>query len=157
MFLPYLMGERSPWWSPNARGAFIGLSMAHGPAHLHRAVLEGVAFNLKLILNVLTQQQPIKSLRLIGGGANSAAWQRISADVLGVPLEIPVLLSEATSWGAAVAGGIGAGTYHDWDIARTQTRIAQVIEPNLIHVNTYSDRVQKFEQAYYLINRVEDL
>jgi len=150
LFLPYLMGERSPWWNPKARGAFIGLSMAHEPAHLHRAVMEGVAFNLKLILKVLSRQQPIKSLRLIGGGAKSAAWRQILADVLGVPLEMPELLSEATSWGAAVAGGIGAGVYHDWAIAKAQTRITQVIEPDSTNVQIYTERLRAFERAYLM-------
>lgn len=148
LFLPYLMGERSPWWNPDARGAFIGLSMSHGPAHLHRAVLEGVAFNLKLILNVLAQKRSMTSLRLIGGGANSAAWRQILADVLGVPLEIPEMLSEATSWGAAVAGGVGAGVYPDWRIAKTQTRIRRTVEPQARLMPFYETRLAAFERAY---------
>lgn len=147
LFLPYLMGERSPWWQPDLRGAFIGLSIAHGPAHLHRAVLEGVAYNLKLILNVLSQHRPIQSLRLIGGGANSAAWPQILADVLGLPLAIPELLSEATSWGAAVAGGVGVGLYSDFRIAKDQTRISRWVESQPQHARLYAAGFERFERA----------
>lgn len=73
--------------------------MNHGPAEMYRAVLEGVAFNLRLILDALSSHQPIRALRLIGGGARSAIWPRILADVLGRPLEMLEMTAEATSWG----------------------------------------------------------
>ncbi len=151
IFLPYLIGERSPWWNPRARAAFVGLTMSHGPAEMHRAVLEGVAFNLKLILNALSAHRPLGTLRLIGGGARSTVWKRILADVLGVPLEVPELLAEATSWGAAVAGGVGAGLYDDWAIARAQTRIAEVVEPDLTNVARYAEMCASFTQIYHAL------
>ena len=73
LFLPYLMGERSPYWNPAARGAFIGLSMRHGPEHAARAVLEGVAFNLRLILEALTEQGLTLSALRRGSAAARAA------------------------------------------------------------------------------------
>lgn len=140
-FLPYLIGERSPWWDPHARGSFVGLTMNHGPAEMSRAVMEGVAFNLRLILDALRSQSQsrLRSLRLIGGGAHSVAWQRILADVLAMPIELPDLLSEATSWGAAVAGGIGVGLYYDWAVAKTQTRVRRVVEPDSRNVERYEE------------------
>lgn len=156
IFLPYLIGERSPWWNPKARAAFVGLTMSHGPAEMHRAVLEGVAFNLKLILDALSTHRPLRTLRLIGGGARSAVWQRILADVLGVPLEIPELLAEATSWGAAVAGGVGAGVYDDWRIAKAQTRIATVVEPDVTTVTRYAEICASFTQAYHALKPIVD-
>lgn len=151
IFLPYLIGERSPWWNPKARAAFIGLTMSHGPAEMHRAVLEGVAFNLKLILNALSAHRPLRALRLIGGGARSIIWRRILADVLGIPLEIPELLAEATSWGGAVAGGVGVGVYDDWSIAKAQTRIVAVIEPEAANVTRYAEICASFTQAYHAL------
>jgi len=119
LFLPYLMGERSPHWNPRARGAFVGLTMAHGRGELARAVLEGVAFNLRIILDAFRAQgAPIDALRLIGGGARSGVWRRILADVLDLPLLLPKLLVEATSLGAAIAGGVGVGIYADYQVAR---------------------------------------
>ena len=87
LFLPYLIGERSPHWNPLARGAFVGLTMSHGRAEMARAVLEGVAFNLKMILDAfLEQRAAIQAMRLIGGGARSALWRQILADVYGLPI-----------------------------------------------------------------------
>lgn len=154
IFLPYLIGERSPWWNPKARAAFVGLTMSHGPAEMHRAVLEGVAFNLKLILDALSAHRPLRTLRLIGGGARSAVWQRILADVLDVPLEIPELLAEATSWGAAVAGGVGAGVYDDWRVAKAQARIATVVEPDVTNVARYAEICASFTQAYHALEPI---
>ena len=148
LFLPYLIGERSPWWNPKARAAFIGLTMNHGPAEMHRAVLEGVAFNLRLILDALSSHHQIHALRLIGGGARSAVWPRILADVLSRPLEMLELAAEATSWGAAVAGGVGIGLYPDWTIAKAQARVAAVIEPDPQRAADYTAISQNFVRAY---------
>ena len=167
LFLPYLMGERSPWWNPHARGAFIGLSMLHGKAEMARAVLEGVAFNLKIILDAFneclnpssrsslaaTSTPKIPSIRLIGGGAHSAVWQQILADVWGIPVSLPELLSEATSWGAAVAGGVGVGLW-DWSIAKTQTRISKVIEPQPQLSAGYAAQYALFKQSYLALEPV---
>lgn len=109
-FLPYLMGERSPYWNPNARGAFVGLTKKHGRPQMVRAVFEGVAFNLRLILEALREQGlAITRLRLVGGGAQSRVWRRILADVLGHPLELVAHPLEATAIGAATAGAVGVG------------------------------------------------
>ena len=106
------MGERSPYWNPQARGALVGLAMPHGQAELARAVLEGVALNLGLILEVLRAQNvQVDRLLLIGGGARSAVWRQILADVLDLPVWLPALTTEATALGALVAAGIGVGLF----------------------------------------------
>ncbi len=85
LFLPHLMGERSPYWNPLARGAYIGLAMPHTRADLARAALEGVAFNLRLILDCLRAQvSDIDAMRFIGGGSRSPLWRQILADVFAV-------------------------------------------------------------------------
>ncbi|MCS6773192.1 MAG: xylulokinase [Thermoflexales bacterium] len=149
LFLPYLIGERSPWWNPHARAAFLGLTMSHDAAAMHRALLEGVAFNLRLIFEALCAQVPLRALRLIGGGARSPVWRRILADVLGVPLHIPTLLAEATSWGAAVAGGVAVGLYPDWSVARAQTRVVEIVEPSPQQTARYDEIFARFQQAYH--------
>jgi xylulokinase len=108
LFLPYLMGERSPLWDPQARACFIGLTMTHGKKHLIRAVLEGVAFNMRLIHEAF-REQGVRSakVRLIGGGARSPLWRSIFADVLETPTARLNFIEEATSVGAAIAGGVG--------------------------------------------------
>jgi xylulokinase len=112
LFLPYLMGERSPLWNPQARACFIGLAMVHGKKHIIRSVLEGVAFNMRLIHEAFLEQgvQSAK-VRLIGGGARSRLWRSIFADVLETPTARLNFIEEATSVGAAIAGGVGVGLF----------------------------------------------
>ena len=72
----------------------------------------------------------------------------------GIPVSLPDLLSEATSWGAAVAGGVGVGLYPDWAIAKTQTRINKVVEPQAKHVAHYAELYMLFKQGYLALEPV---
>jgi xylulokinase len=118
-FLPHLLGERSPYWNPRARAAFAGLARHHGQAHLARAVVEGVAFNLYTGLRAFTENgADIRHVDAIGGGANSAPLLQIFADVWGVRVRRLALVDEATSIGAAVVGGVGVGLFDGFDVAR---------------------------------------
>ncbi|MEN0072140.1 MAG: FGGY family carbohydrate kinase, partial [Propionicimonas sp.] len=83
-FLPYLLGERSPWWDASASGAFLGLRPHHGNAHLARAVLEGVGYNLALCMAPLVT--PGRPVDVIGGGAASDAWLQLLSDIWGLPV-----------------------------------------------------------------------
>lgn len=149
IFLPYLIGERSPWWNPKARGAFVGLTMSHTRAEMMRAVLEGVAFNLRMILDALESEgAAIPSIRLIGGGARGQLWRQILADVFARPIQVLELVTEATSWGAAVAAGIGIGVYRDWNIAKEQARVNIVVEPNRANVTRYAGLYPLFQDTY---------
>ncbi|NLD42772.1 MAG: xylulokinase [Chloroflexi bacterium] len=149
LFLPYLLGERSPHWNPRARGAFLGLSMSHGRAEMARAVLEGVALNLRLILDAFREQgAPIQALRLIGGGARSAVWRQILADALGLPLLLPTLLVEATSLGAAVAGGVGVGLYPGYEVVREIVQVRPGEEPTAASAARYEEIHPLFREAY---------
>jgi xylulokinase len=148
LFLPYLMGERSPWWNPLARGAFVGLGMQHGKPELARAVLEGVAFGLRQILDALREQAPgITALRLIGGGGKSRLWQQILADVFQLPIHMLELKGEATSWGAAVAAGVAIGAY-DWSIAAARGEVVEIVDPNPAHAALYDDLLGLYTATY---------
>ena len=130
LFLPYLLGERSPYWNPLARGAFVGLTMSHSKADMARAVLEGVALHLRLILDALAEQTPgISAMRLIGGGSRSPLWRQILANCFRLPVHTLDLQAGATSWGAAVAAGVGIGLY-DWSIASARSQVQGVTEPD---------------------------
>jgi xylulokinase len=109
-FLPYLTGERSPHPDPEARGAFVGLSIAHDRPHLTRAVLEGVAFGLRDGLDQMTATgMPAPAqIRASGGGTASALWRQILADVLGAEVAT-VSTTEGAAFGAALLGAVGAG------------------------------------------------
>lgn len=149
LFLPYLIGERSPHWNPKARGGFVGLTMAHGRAEMARAVLEGVALNLRIILDAFRQQgAPIKALRLIGGGARSAVWRQILADALNLPLLRAHLSVEATSLGAAVAGGVGVGLFRGYDVVNELVTVQPGEEPDPQSSRRYEDLYPLFVDAY---------
>jgi len=119
-FLPYLSGERTPHMDPSARGAWIGLSLAHNGDHLIRAVLEGVAFAMRDAWErVKTLGVAPPALRIVGGGAKSSIWREILAAVLDVPLR-QLVVDEGAVFGAALLAGVGAGVFNDIDDATTQ-------------------------------------
>lgn len=113
-FLPYLSGERTPHPDPNARGAFIGLTLRHGRGALTRAVLEGVAFGLKDGFTLIKDAglESIVQVRASGGGTKGALWRQVLASVLDSEL-VTVNTSEGAAFGAALLAGVGAGAWPD--------------------------------------------
>jgi xylulokinase len=159
LFLPYLLGERSPHWNPLARGAFVGLAMSNGRGELARAVLEGVAFNLRGILEILIgagkssealagPASLLSGVRLIGGAGKSALWRQILADVYGLPVELVDLSANATALGAAIAGGVGVGLYPDYGVAQRLAPIARTDRPNPASQARYAALYALFQQSY---------
>ena len=118
-FLPYLLGERSPHWNAAAAGTFAGLQRHHGAGHLVRAVLEGVAFNLRTCIEAFTENGiAVDAVDVIGGGAGSDVWMQVLADVWQVPVRRRTIVAEANSLGAAVTTAVGLGLVDDFGIAR---------------------------------------
>jgi xylulokinase len=155
LFLPYLMGERSPYWNPLARGALVGLTMSHSQPEVARAVLEGVAFNLKLILDALrTQDVQIARLLLIGGGAKSVVWRQILADVLNLPICLPALTTEATALGALVAGGVGVGLFPDFTVIDRLIAIREAEHPQSDQHQHYATMVDLFKRTYEALDPI---
>lgn len=149
LFFPYLLGERSPRWNPNARGVYFGLTMQHTRRDIIRATLEGITLNLKVILDAFEEQGAnIEAMRVIGGGAQGSVWRRIMADIYEKPIVRPALLAEATSMGAALAGGIGVGIFPDFNFAETLTPIVDEIHPNPELQPLYDRLYSIFNQAY---------
>jgi xylulokinase len=149
LFLPYLLGERSPRWNPDARGAFIGLTIRHRRPDLLRAVLEGITLNLRVILEAFTRQGAvIESLRVIGGGARGAVWNGIMADIFGMPVQRLALLEEATSMGAGVAGGVGVGIWKDFSQVDQMVQIASEARPHEEHRALYEELYEIFNESY---------
>lgn len=157
LFLPYLLGERSPRWNPRARGGFIGLTVRHSRADMLRAVLEGITLNLRAILEAFTGQgASIQAMRLIGGGARGRFWNQMMANIYGLPVQRLAILEEATSMGAAVVGGVGVGLYHDFSIAKKMNRIVEVIEPDPAAQVTYDKLYPIFEATYHALAPIYD-
>jgi xylulokinase len=149
LFFPYLLGERSPYWNPDARGAFFGLTMAHNRSDLVRATLEGITLNLRIILESFWEQgEQVQAMRVIGGGAKSRLWRQIMADIYGIPVHRPALLSEATSFGAAMAGGVGVGLFKDFNLAEQLTPVVEISLPNQALKPLYDGLYELFVKAY---------
>jgi len=149
LYFPYLLGERAPRWNPDARAVYFGLNMGHTRADIIRATLEGITLNLKVILDAFRQQgAQIEAMRVIGGGASGRAWRQIMADIYGIPILRPALLAEATSFGAALAGGIGVGIYKDWSMAESLTPIVDEMQPNPQLAGLYEKLYGIFNRAY---------
>lgn len=109
LFLPYLMGERCPRWNSAARGTLTGLKMEHTTGDIMRSVVEGVAMNLDIIVKILKNAVEIKEMLVVGGLAQGEVQQQIFADIYGMDVVRLKHLEEATSIGAAVIAGVGAG------------------------------------------------
>jgi len=117
LFLPYLSGERTPYPDPNARGSYVGLSLRHGRSHLTRAVLEGVSYGLNDSLSLM-RGLGIEPDRVIlsGGGARSAFWRQMLADVFVARCEL-VNATEGAAYGAALLAAVGAGIHESVETA----------------------------------------
>ena len=138
VFLPYLAGERSPLWDPGARGAFVGLNLAHTRAHLARAVLEAAALALRHVATpIVAAGLRIDHLVVTGGTARSDTWNQIKADVLGVPVLVPAV-RETAMLGAAILGSVEVGWHRDVRAAvAAMVRIDHRLEPDRALVTTY--------------------
>jgi xylulokinase len=150
LFLPYLTGERTPYPDPLARGAFVGLTVRHGQAHMTRAVLEGVAFGLKDSFELMKSAglAEIHQVRVSGGGARSLLWRQILANVLDVEL-VTVNTTEGAAFGAALLAGVGAGAWSDVDAACQSTvRLTGSTKPQPEVVALYEGIYVHYGQLY---------
>ena len=148
-FLPHLLGERSPYWNPAAKGAFIGLSRHHGPGHLARAVLEGVAFNLATCVEAFRSSgAAIDRVDAIGGGAASDLWLQIFADAWGAVVRRRTIVEEANSLGAAVTAGVGIGALEGFDVAASLSEVTAEFHPRSNRHAVMRQRHEQFLDAY---------
>ncbi len=156
-FLPYLAGERTPHVDPDARGAFVGLSVRHDRGALVRAVLEGVAFGLRDSLDLVSELGGQPGLgRVSGGGARSDLWLRIVASALELPLQ-RVAVDEGAAFGAALLAGVAAGVFSDVHEAVAATvRLGDTIEPVPEWVEVYDEQRQRYRALYPALEAVAD-
>lgn len=147
-FLPYLLGERSPIWDPNARGAFLGIGRHHTRSHLVRAVLEGIGFNLLSSIHAFRESgATIDRIDAVGGGAQSDVLLQVLADVWGVPVRRRTVVEEANSLGAAVTGAVGLGLA-DFAAARALSEVTAELTPDAARHRVYAERHGRFTAAY---------
>ena len=148
-FLPYLMGERTPYADPDARGTFIGMDMNTHRKDLTKALLEGVAFGLKDSLDILSDiGVPTEEIRVIGGGAKSIKWRQILADVFGHRI-VGINTNQGGALGAAILAAVGDGAYGSVEEA-TQHIIKTVdaVEPDMEKHRHYQKKHAHFKALY---------
>lgn len=146
LFHPYLQGERAPYWDPLLRADFVGLTFAHGRAHLVRALYEGIAFALRDIMEEFRRSQiSLGRARIIGGGAGSAVWRQIVADVLNIEILLPRVVD--ASYGAALLAGVGAGVFADEKEAAARAEVVAATEPDRARAALYDDLFVLYKQA----------
>ena len=149
IFLPYMMGERSPLWHTNARGVFLGLSLATRKAALTRSILEGTAFALRHNVEVAAGAgAEVREMRSVGGCSRSDLWNQIKADVLGLPVLLP-RTSVGSPFGAAILAGMGAGAFPD--VRKSLIEMVKLelrFEPNQANHERYSRIYRVFRDIY---------
>jgi len=149
LFMPYLMGERTPHNNPNARGAFFGLSVRHTKAHLTRAVIEGISFALRDILEIVRKKGiAVREIRATGGGARSPFWLQTLADVFAVSVR-PIENPEGSALGAAILAGVGTGAYKSFaEAAKLAIHPQAAVRPSAKNVKAYEALYQRFRALY---------
>jgi xylulokinase len=154
--LPYLSGERTPYPDPNARGAFIGLTLRHSRGYMTRAVLEGVAFGLKDSFTLI-QNAGLKTMtqvRASGGGVKGALWRQIIASVLDTEL-VTVNTTEGAAFGAALLAGVGAGAWTDVVSAcRATIKITSQTQPDPQQVEVYHRSYELYQELYPALKEI---
>ncbi len=146
--LPLFAGERSPGWNPEARGAFIGLSLRHGPAHVTRALIEGIAYRFRSLDEALHEAgASYQHLRASGGFARSPFWLQLNADVLGRELEI-VESGETSALGAATWPLLAAGVLTDIEQVAQHVPIVERVAPHPDATAFYGAIYQRYKSLY---------
>lgn len=148
LYLPYILGERSPRWNANARGAFVGLKMEHTRGDMLRATVEGILMNLCIILDVFRKYMKITELNVIGGLAKGDPIRHALADIYGVRARRLNWLDEATSMGAAVCAGVGTGALEDFTAIDRFIKVDDVIEPDMEKHKRYGELKACFDECY---------
>jgi xylulokinase len=149
LWAPYLMGERTPYLDPNARGSLTGLAANHTRGHVVRAVLEGVAFSLKDTFTLFEEMGvPVRQIRLGGGGARSQLWTQIQADVYGHEVET-LAAEEGAAYGAALLAGVGARFWNSVDEASDAVvHLQERVKPDPEASRTLAKKYGTFRKLY---------
>ena len=149
IFLPYMSGERSPIWDPNAKGVYYGLDFSKTKGHLIRAAMEGVAYSLKHNLDIGEKTgAKVEELLAMGGSANSLLWTQIKSDVTGKPITVPSS-DTATTLGAVMLAGVGIGMYKDFEEAvKITVKKTRHHEPDMEKHAIYQKNYETYLEIY---------
>ena len=157
LFAPYLAGERTPHADPNARGAFVGLSLRHDRGALVRSIFEGVACGLRDSLELLRGLGcTVEVGRISGGGARSPLWVKIVASVLDIPIQ-RTAVEEGAAYGAALLAGVASGVFGDVrEAVDACVRIRDETEPDPDWARRYAEGYERFRALYPALRTLEE-
>jgi xylulokinase len=149
LFLPYMMGERSPHPDPDCRGVFFGLSAMHGRAHLIRSVMEGVAFSQLECVEVFREMGvPVGDMVITGGGSKSGLWSQMLADLYGCPVS-GMKSDEGAALGAALLAAVGAGLYGTvQEACAAVIKRGAVLKPDAVASDAYAPCFELYKKLY---------
>lgn len=149
IFLPYLMGERTPYANPDAKGAFVGATMTTNRGHMTKAVLEGVCFGLRDSMEILKDiKDPIKAVRVIGGGAKSDLWKQILADVLNMEIQ-EINTNQGGALGGAILASVGTGHFETVEAGcEAMIKVVNQVQPSAEKVEMYHKKYAKYVALY---------
>ncbi len=149
VFLPHLVGERTPHMNPHARGVFYGLGLRHTWKHMARAVMEGVVFSLLEGLELICERGEVTQIIASGGGTQHPLWLQLQADIFGLPVAATHGL-EAAALGAALLAGVGLGRYPDLDAACQVAvpRKDRLVQPDLAAHARYRELSGRYRELY---------
>lgn len=149
IFLPYLTGERTPWWDNKARGVFFGLSLDHDKNDIARSILEGVGYGLNHVLNLFRNYGVnISEIRSCGGQSLSPLWNQIKADITGVKV-VTNKVTDGSTLGLAIIAGVGVGIYSNVKEASEQIiEIDKIYIPSEKNHTLYSELQEIYESLY---------
>lgn len=153
IFLPYLTGERTPHPDPNARGAFVGLTLRHTKAHMVRSVLEGVTYGLRDSLELMSSLGvSMEQVRISGGGARSLLWRQLLADIFNSEI-VAVNVTQGAAYGAALLAGVGVGFYKDvMEACEATIRVTEQVNPGP-SARTYAEFYPRYRALYPALAR----
>lgn len=151
VFLPYMLGERSPIWDPYARGVFFGLSLQTTRKEMNRAIMEGCGYGLRQLSEIAERVTgtKIKEFASIGGGAKSETWAQIKADITGKDIKI-LDMNDMAPVGAALLAGVGAGVFRDvYEAAgKVEKKVYKVIKSRRNYDEIYDKRYRLYTGLY---------
>jgi len=149
IYLPYLMGERTPHLDPNAKGVFFGLTAKHTKPHFVRSIMEGVTFSLKDCLEIITEMGvEVSEIRASGGGGKSNIWRQMQADVFGKSI-CRISSDEGPALGVAILAGVGAGIYKSVPEACQEViKVKDSLSPNEDRIKKYNDFYNIYAKLY---------
>jgi ribulose kinase len=156
LVLDHFQGNRTPYTDALSRGAITGLTLKHTPAHVYRAIIEGICLGTKLIVENFGAAFQAKRIVVAGGATNSPLWLQIHADTIDAPLELTEV-PDAPALGSAILAAHGAGRFKTIEEgARAMVRTSKVIEPNMTDAKRYDAFLPQYRELYASLKRVRE-